>query len=386
MAIKGIEERSFARLPMLGKLRKGAPRQDGVKAPPKDLDTFRFAASAEGVADAFAAAYGSVLPREVEVYLPYATKAKNWDYFYETWGAGARLKYRCDGENWIKWWDAEANVHRLDPKPCPICAGTEAPDRGEHQPTGRLVVILPGLLKAGYAGVVMLETHSITDIYAINAGLMVVDELRADSTQAGDLRGIAFTLRREFRAIPTRAHGVQKRWFVALEPDAAWLAQQGELLAALTGGVGLREYQAQQAMAPVIDGRDGHGDYWGGDEGGDGDPEAPQARWQDTEEAVDRFRAEAKRLKVAPTEVLVALGDVKRAGDFKGSLEDACGRLERYDALRGHSRTLKLTPEQVAEHIPGGFAGLVDAGPAGHGCLLLDELAAYLAEPATATA
>lgn len=221
MAIEAIEQRSFAALPQLGKLRKGDVK--GQRGPGKDLDTFRFTADDPRVMAAFVAAYGSDRPSEVRVYLPYARLRSCWDYFYETW-AGRFLKVRCDGVHQTKWLLPDGKSYSREPRLCPICAGQQAAAAGEHKVTGRLVVVLPELLRAGFAGVVMVETHSITDVYSINGAFRALD----DNYPEVPLNRIELRLSRQIRTVNTKEHGPRRLAVITMEPLGEWVLAQLE--------------------------------------------------------------------------------------------------------------------------------------------------------------
>lgn len=221
MPIYSIQERSFANIATIGRLRKGEPKP--AKGPGRDMDCFRFTSDDPAVMAAFRAAYGGDRVKELHVYLPYARLESNWDYWFETWG-GKRIKYRCDGRNWVKWLLPDGRGYSRDPKPCPYCTGGQTPPAGEHKPTGRLKLVLPELLQAGHRGTVLLTTTAFSDIYSINGTFLFVAESRTDGSQ--DLNGIEFILRRELRDVPSREHGIQKRHVVVLEAMAEWIRAQ----------------------------------------------------------------------------------------------------------------------------------------------------------------
>jgi hypothetical protein len=236
MAIESVEKRSRSRVEIVGALHKGAAQVEGQKGIPEDLDLFRFTSKSPAVVDAFIRAYGSLEVPFFEIFLPFRELYRNWDYFFETWGGGARgkagvLKMRCNGRDQIYWTKPDGSVSK-EPRPCPICAAIkEGRDpglkRGEHAYTGRLVMFLPRLLhelaKEGIAGAVMLTTHSITDIYRINAGIMAVQDQLNGST---DLRGVPFNLSRVYAEIPTAEHGVMRKFFVDVSGTADWLLER----------------------------------------------------------------------------------------------------------------------------------------------------------------
>jgi len=215
MSIKGITDTVTPAFPRIGKLRKGAERTEAdLKAnrPGKELDHWRFTSDNPDVEAAFIAAYGQE-PREVDVYLPSAKLEAN----FETWQEKRTtvLQHRGDGETCVLWL-TQNGTYSHKPIHCP----------GGCSPVGRLSVILPVLLHAGYVGHVVMETHSINDILGIQATLLKAIADRG----VEDLRGIGFVLRRVQQEIGTPGAGGKrirrKKWLVKLEPAAEWVMAQ----------------------------------------------------------------------------------------------------------------------------------------------------------------
>ena len=246
--IKGLTgEAVVPRLPTIGRLRKGDSEEittkSGKKAKrPIDLDHFRFTASREGddgkrIVAAFRSAYGDA-PRALDVYLPYPEPTENFQTAMEEWVAGG-LKHRCDGET-MTMWQGENGVYHEDPRPCPYYGHPELRTAGDPRKgippnpgcreVGRLNVLLPALVQAGYVGTVTLVTTSINDIIAISAALQAVAEEQQRNMDRADLRGILFTLRRVPEMISTPgADGKRVRrakWLVVIEPAVAWVQMQ----------------------------------------------------------------------------------------------------------------------------------------------------------------
>jgi len=213
MAIRGLTDTVLPTFPRIGKLRKGGPRPESGRRPGKDLEYFRFTSDRPDVVNAFQAVYGDE-PQEIDVYLPYARIEDNFSCWKEHWQAGGLL-HRCDGETCTIWL-REDGSYSQEPKPCP----------GGCKEVGRLSLILPPLIRAGYVGYVTMETHSLHDILAIQAALMATVEARGQE----DLRGIGFCLRRVAENISTPSTGGKRvrriKWLVKLEPAAAWVAAQ----------------------------------------------------------------------------------------------------------------------------------------------------------------
>lgn len=218
MPIKNLTTNVKPRFPSLGKLRKGEARtQEDVarNRPGKDLPgTFRFTSDDPAIEAAFASAYGD-RPNSLAVFLPNKGIDDNWEAWKEHWVAGG-LKHRCDGETCVIWQDDQGAYHK-DPKPCP----------GECKEVGRLQVLLPELLRAGYVGYVTFETHSKNDIISLQA---CMEDAAAKGNGHG-LQGIEFRLYRIEQAISTpdpktgkRAR--RKKWLVKLTPSVRWVQAQ----------------------------------------------------------------------------------------------------------------------------------------------------------------
>ena len=219
MPIRGITDSVQPGLPRIGKLRKGgeAPRNAAgqVVKMGADLDHFRFTSERPEVQAAFEDAYGAT-PALVHIYLPYADIERNFGCWKERWAAGG-LVHRCDGETMQIWLGPEGLYHK-SPKPCD----------GDCDEVGRLSVIVPELVQAGYVGYVTLETHGINDLLSIQASLLAAAESRAGNDLG--LRGIQWNLRRVKEKISTpMGNGKRVRrekWLVKLEPAADWVQLQ----------------------------------------------------------------------------------------------------------------------------------------------------------------
>ncbi|NLG26800.1 MAG: hypothetical protein GX557_02745 [Chloroflexi bacterium] len=219
MPIHGLTDAARPAFPSLGKLRKGAAKVDERK-PGLDLSYFRFTSDREQIVEAFRQCYGEQ-PQELNVYLPYAKIEDNLSAWKEHWVAGG-LKHRCDGETCVVWLQDDGTYSR-EPKPCP----------GQCKPVGRLSLILPELLTAGYVGYVTLQTHGLHDLLALQGSLLAAVEARGKE----DLRGIGFVVRRVEQEIstPEIVNGkrtgkrlTRKKWLVKLQPAASWVAAQLE--------------------------------------------------------------------------------------------------------------------------------------------------------------
>jgi len=197
----------------LGKLRKGGEKTPKGYGP--DLNHFRFTSDDGGIVEAFVEVYGDE-PHALSVYLPHPTTEQNFPTWKEAWTAGG-LQHRCDGETCTIWLGQDGKYHR-DPKPCP----------GGCDEVGRLEVIIPELIAAGYVGTVTMETHSLNDMIAITQVLLKTEEL-----SNGDLRRVQFTLRRVPERISVPGWGANagkrqrvEKWLVKIEPAVDWTQAQ----------------------------------------------------------------------------------------------------------------------------------------------------------------
>ncbi len=325
MPIYQVAERSFAAIKTIGHLRKGDPRPEGQKRPGADLDRFRFTSDDPGVLAAFKAAYGNgtEYAGELHVYLPYASLARNWDYYFEAWG-GKKLKYRCNGREQIKWLLPDGKGYSREPRPCPICSRRETPAQGEHKPTGRLSLILPELLKAGYPGTVLLTTTAWSDVYSINAGLLAVEEQRGDG-RGDDYRGIEFILRRELRDVPSREFGVQKKHVVVLQTVAEWI--QAQIVQARADTLALMQ-TVDPATGEILD--DEPVPDPEPDEESDLDLEdEPAPDWRQDPAKRQAIKDKCAELGITKADVVPALG-VAKLTDFDGSYAALIEKLTDY--------------------------------------------------------
>lgn len=221
MPIKGLTDRVTPSYPMLGKLRKGGEKQNRTKDGKEyqiyglELDHFRFTSERAEVVTAFQAVYGEA-PKLVTCFLPYKGLESNFSTWKEAWKAGG-LVHRCDGET-MNLWIGKDGKYQTDAKPC----------TGGCDEVGRLIVILPELIRAGYVGYVCMETHSINDIRSITATLMAVAEARMGDERG--LRGIEFNLRRVPERISTPGENGGRvrrlKWLVKIEPSPDWTRLQ----------------------------------------------------------------------------------------------------------------------------------------------------------------
>ena len=211
MPILGLTDRP-PQFPRIGILRKGTPKQEGRNGKQtygKDLEGFRFDTDDTAAADAFGASYGDE-PKQVNIFLPYATTDENFQTWKEAWTASA-LQHRCDGETMHVWLDKTTGKYRKDLQPC----------SGGCKEVGRLLVIIPELRRMAY---VQVETHSINDIVEIQQNLLALEQAR------GTLRGIPMVLSRRPREISTpRDNGQRARvtkWLLHVEAAPRWVDLQ----------------------------------------------------------------------------------------------------------------------------------------------------------------
>ena len=209
--IKGLTDNVIPRFPRLGKLRKGGEKPAVGNKPGKELEYFRFTSENTAIVQAFTDAYGTQ-PAMLRVYLPYPSTEMNFSTWKEAWAAGG-LVHRCDGET-CQIWRTPEGKYSQQPKPCP----------GGCKEVGRLEVILPELITAGFVGYVTLETHSLHDLMNITATLEAVRQSVQD--RPNGLQGIEFVLRRKKERISTPdgkgGRATREKWLVSIEPVPSW--------------------------------------------------------------------------------------------------------------------------------------------------------------------
>lgn len=216
--IKGLTDDIVPRLPRLGKLRKGGEKT--AKGFGEDLTHFRFTSDKADIVEAFTAALGPQ-PNRLRVYLPYQTVEQAFPTWCELWDKTG-LAHRCNGETMTVW--RNGSKYERGSKPCP--GGHEKNDF-RNDAVGRLDLLIPELIQAGFVGYVTLETHSLHDILNITRVLAGVYDARRD------LRGIEFILSRVKENISTPGWGDKAdgrtrvdKWLVRLEPTHEWMSMQ----------------------------------------------------------------------------------------------------------------------------------------------------------------
>lgn len=234
MPIKGLTDRASikARFPRLGKLRKGDEKPATGNKPGQELPYWRFVTESADVQAAFEAVYGDK-PRLVNVYLPYATLEENFETWKEEWKAGG-LVHRCDGETCVI--SRKNGGYSTEPKPCP----------GGCQQVGRLTVVIPELVQAGFIGTVTMVTSGTHDLIAIPGVLKGIEDEQERRGLAHDLRGIPFSLVRIQEEVSAPGWGENagkrvrvKKWNVKIWPHrdmAREMLMSAEPVAALAAG------------------------------------------------------------------------------------------------------------------------------------------------------
>lgn len=206
---------------VLGTLHKGAAKREGEKM--VELPYWRFTSPDPEVAAAFTAIYGD-RPVKINVYLPYPTPDENFSFWCEVWGKSG-LIHRCDGENAVLWRDGDKMV--TGKKPCP---GGHRDNDPLKDATGRLYVLIPDLVRAGYVGYVQVQTKSKNDIAHI---YKVLTDIYAMRNNTDGLRGILFDLIRVKESISVpgfgqNAGGRQRanKYMIKIQPSAEWMQIQ----------------------------------------------------------------------------------------------------------------------------------------------------------------
>lgn len=272
MPIKNLQNNQSAHFPIIGKLRKGGPKQkktttDQKTGQPKeveiygkDLDYFRFDSSDPAALKAFTKAYGEQ-PKQIRVLLPFATPEQNFQAWMEEYSTG-ELRRRCDSETQV--FNRDKSGKSGQPKPCErLCGGSCA-----CKQVGRLYVLIPELARLAY---VIVETHSLYDIIELTQNLQAAHAVR------GSLNGVPFLLSRRPRMISTpgddskRVRRVKNLLF--LEPDPEWV--QRKLLAMRNEAFALLPAQSNAGDESMYTFDSDHGDIIESDdeyEDGDDNP------------------------------------------------------------------------------------------------------------------
>ena len=260
MPIKGLTRREdvLPRFTRLGKVRKGmiVPTSTG-KTKPVDLDYLRFVGEGPHARDLEAVWKNSYGEKSTMIflYLPYAGIEENWTTWQEEWAEKQGLIHRCDGEIMVQWLDPISLTYTRDydqaqRKPCPYHSGEK--QRTDKKPgcqeVGRLAMILPPFLEAGYAGYVTLEIGSVNDLANITASLLDAEGKARAAHRATGLQGIEFCLSRRPETISVRFTGsdgkvtktTAEKWMLHLDPSREWLQAQIGTMSQLALGNTLR--------------------------------------------------------------------------------------------------------------------------------------------------
>lgn len=189
MPIIGLTDQG-ARLPLLGKIRKGAEKTE-PKKPGADLATFRITSDDPDVTEAWKevyAAHGGLFPSKIGVMLPHHTIEDNLESWREEWDSSSLIR-RCDGRT--------QHIHLVGDKysrqPIP-CLGCDETGKKGCNYVARLRVIVPALARLGFFE---LETHSKWDIKHLAENLAAIEAI------TGTLQGIPLVLSRVEREIST---------------------------------------------------------------------------------------------------------------------------------------------------------------------------------------
>lgn len=254
---------------IIGTLHKGAEHKEGEKL--VELPYWRFTSLDPEVVAAFTAIYGD-RPVKINAYLPYPTPDENFQFWCEVWGKSG-LIHRCDGETAILWRDGDKMI--TGKKPCP---GGHRDNDPMKDATGRLYVLIPDLVRAGYVGYVQVQTKSKNDIAHIYKVLTDVYTMRGNN--ADGLRGILFDLTRVKEKISVPGFGQNAgsrqradKWLIKIQPSAEWMQiqLQADSTRALLPAGGIVASATTPENAPEDDPFEGE---WSEGEGeGEGTPE-----------------------------------------------------------------------------------------------------------------
>ena len=243
MPIKNLTDRASVtpRFTRLGVIKKGERVGEGKGTRLVDLEYFRFTTDRQEVAQAFFDAFGEQ-PVSICCFLPYRTMEENWQTWKEEWGYSG-LIHRCDGEIMVQWLNADKTYTRdyeqSRQAKCPYACGEKerTADNPGCSEVGRLSIIVPKLLQAGFFGYVTVETHSIHDLANITNSIVEAENKAREFGCERGLQGIGFVLRRQFEEVGIR---YQKRdgdyvktrgnkWMIRLDPSRAWARRQMEI-------------------------------------------------------------------------------------------------------------------------------------------------------------
>lgn len=194
MPIIGLTDQG-ARLPLLGKIRKGGEKTSPNK-PGADLEgVFRVTSNNPDILKSFEETHrelGGLLPRKIGVILPYPTVEQNLEAWMEEWSTNSLVR-RCDGQTQSLHLQVQGSKYSTTPIPCLGCPSRET--KGGCGTVGRLRLLIPSI--KDHVGFFELETHSKWDIKHIAESLTAIEAM------VGTLQGIPLVLSRIEREIST---------------------------------------------------------------------------------------------------------------------------------------------------------------------------------------
>lgn len=239
-------------LPLLGRLYKGDPKSD-PKKPGQDRDFFRFEPEPHPVLtpERLRGAWENLYGKQPQVIrnVQFASDAvpQVFDEWMEAWGKSGNgtplINRRCDGQTCFTHRLPDSTLNR-QPQPC-LCVNENKPPCRQ---SGRLLMFLPDLCaSAGVLGLVMLTTHSTTDLDNIRGTLSMMH------STLGRLRNMAFILFRREEILTTPEGLPVKKWVVFLEADEV-AAQRAALAAGdmLALPEGVTPVPPRQQAAPAL--------------------------------------------------------------------------------------------------------------------------------------
>ncbi|MGB3203691.1 MAG: hypothetical protein WBB28_01745 [Crinalium sp.] len=222
------ESLEYSRPKFIGKLRKGAPQNEGLK----NLDWFRFTSEQSYLIETFLAEYGEK-PQKINIVLSGETQEEvfeSWNLEYAKSSKSRWLRRKCDGRNIVLYLPPDSSRYSNEPMPCqkPNC---------NCKPTGKLyfyIRTLEGnsLLQGFQMGPVVLETHSDNEIRNISKVLHDWEKKAVEYGRPERLRDLPFVLERvkSRMGIPMFAPGTKEakhgmrgesfHWEVVLYPHA----------------------------------------------------------------------------------------------------------------------------------------------------------------------
>jgi hypothetical protein len=290
MGIRGLTDRKDHRLPVIGTLRKGGPkevkrRKDGTEYTVfgKDLDHYRLVSDDPVLQRRFKEFYTET-PREIYVQLPFRTTDQNFSCWKEQWKAGG-LVHRCDGETCSIWLTDEGR-YSDEPKPCP----------GGCKEIGRLNVFIREFARIACVTVLTSSKHDILNITGM---------LRTIESARGDLVGVPFVLTRKLVSVSSNEDGkrvTRNKWLIHIEPETTW----AERLIQAQAAASLPELERLALPAPtdaqIIEEEDDTiigeivGEYPGWDN--ESEPEPEPAIQMATQSQIDEVKLQLRQLNV----------------------------------------------------------------------------------------